>query len=91
MGGMPPAYLEHLDPRSLGAIEWALYCSLMCSCDKCDLTFDIPHWGDPPWNGDVKAWAQEWAPKLQEMGWSMSDDCFNLRCSNCRPAGQGTQ
>jgi hypothetical protein len=72
-----------LDPSSVEAVEWALWCSLLCECDKCGAMFDMPRWSEPPWNDDVMAWAKEWAPTVQSLGWSMSDDEFNLTCPNC--------
>jgi hypothetical protein len=74
------------DPLSVEAVEWALCATLMAYCDGCGADLDLPHWSGPPWNGDVRAWAKEWAPKVQALGWSMADDCFTLFCPECRPA-----
>jgi|SRR3954470_19375144 len=74
---------DHLDPASIEAIEWALWCVLDCSCGICNSRLDLPNWSDPPWNEDVQGWAKETAPIVQANGWSMADDGFNLRCPEC--------
>lgn len=84
MGRMVMVFGDDLDPRSIEAVEWALWCTGMCRCDKCDRWDDaLPDPSDPPWNGDIQSWAKEMAPKVQANGWSMSVDAFNLRCCNC--------
>lgn len=79
-----PAYLREMDPRSVAAIEWALWATMMCQCDRCETVMDLPDCSEPPWNEDIQKWASDWAPKVQAGGWSMADDCFNLLCPNCR-------
>jgi hypothetical protein len=73
------------DFRSVDSVQWALWATLMCACEKCGAEHELPHWSEPPWNDDVIAWADEWAPKVQALRWSMADDCFNLLCPACRP------
>jgi hypothetical protein len=73
------------DLQSLESIEWALWATLDCFCEKCLDMIELPHWSGPPWNGDVDAWAREQAPFILSQGWSMADDCFNLVCPKCRP------
>ena len=72
-------------PRSVQAIEWSLWAAMLPICDKCRYEIDIPHWSERP-DEDVSAWAEEWAPKLYEMGWSLADDGIFLICPKCRPA-----
>lgn len=86
MAHKPPKALREMDKQSVEAVELALYFTLTCMCAKCGrLDEPLPHWSEPPWNGDDKGWAKEWAPKVRAKGWSMADDCFNLLCFNCRP------
>jgi hypothetical protein len=73
----------NFDPRSVEAIEWALWATLVCRCDACDRVLDLPNWSEPPWSEDVAAWAKHWAPQVQAQGWSMAVDGFNLLCPKC--------
>jgi len=75
-----------MDPHSVEAVEWALWCTLGCQCEACRFELELPFWNDPPWNGDVGAWSKEMAPKAQSLGWSMAADGFNLICPSCKPA-----
>ena len=81
-----PSSIVDFDAGSCEAIEWALWCTAMCQCDKCGTTLEIPGEFEPPWNGDVQAWAKHFAPLVREQGWSAADDGFNLWCANCRAA-----
>ena len=74
------------DLRSVESVQWALWATLMCHCERCGAEYDLPHWSEQPWNGDVIAWANEWAPKAHSLGWSMAEDRFNLLCPACRMA-----
>jgi hypothetical protein len=80
----PPSWIADLDPRSCEAIEWGLYATLMCQCDKCGTTLELPDYSEAPWNDDVQTWAKHFAPWVRERGWSMADDGFNLLCPKCR-------
>jgi hypothetical protein len=53
----------------------------MCVCTKCDVTYDIPHWSEPPWDDDVESWAKHWVPKVQALGWSMADEASTIFAS----------
>ena len=75
-----------MEPRSLEGIERGLFCTLMCFCHVCNAEQETPHWNDPPWSGDVSAWAKAMAPNIQALGWSLANDEFNLVCPNCNPA-----
>ncbi len=63
-----------------------LWATLRCACEKCGAEHELPAWSESPWNGDLIAWADEWAPKVHALGWSMADDCFNLLCLPTPPA-----
>lgn len=64
-------------------IAWALWCTLMCFCVKCDARLELPDFRDPPWDGDVTAWAIAWEPLVRSQGWNAADDGFNLICPQC--------
>jgi hypothetical protein len=73
------------DLRSVKSVEWGLWATLMCMCHNCDSEYALPHWSEPPWNGDVVGWSKQWAPIVHQLGRIMAPDCFNLLCPNCSP------
>ena len=85
MRGMePPDELKAMDPQSVEAVEWGLWCTLWQRCDKCQLELDFPDFSQPPWNGDACAWAKHFAPQVAAAGWRLDSDCFNLICPTCQ-------
>jgi hypothetical protein len=77
-----PEWNRNVDKRSVEAVEWSLWATMMCECDKCGTVLDLPHWSQPHWNDPID-WAKHWAPTVQEKGWAMAEDGFNLVCPNC--------
>jgi hypothetical protein len=68
------------DPLSLQEIEWSLWCTLMCHCEKCGTQLDLDQFGI---SADAPAeWAKAAAPFVKTKGWSAPDE-WELRCNEC--------
>ena len=69
------------DPLSVEAIEWSLWCTLMCQCEKCNAVLDLSKFDELNAENPIE-WSKVVAPLVKSKGWSAPAE-FQLLCPVC--------